>query len=718
MATNSVARALPWLAAACAGLIAHAEVGDRPTGSAVRLDAPPTVDGDVAGDPAWQGLAPLTGFRQLQPDNGEPATERTEAFIGYTDHALYIGVICYEDDPAQITLASDGFGSDSFIAVFDPFRTGQRGFAFGTNPVAAEYDGQVAQGFVDWNWSTVWEVRATINEDSWSAELAIPFGSLRYGGEEVQSWGMNLARTIRRNNEVSYWAPMPRQLSMFRLDLAGTLQGLRVPPQRPRNLKLMPYLLGSMERRPRAGAQGDRRIEGEEFGFDLKYSITPSLTLDLTYNTDFAQVEADQQQVNFGRFSLFFPETRPFFLENADAFDFGVPGILQPFFSRRIGIGQDGRRLPIIGGARLSGKLGRATNIGFLHMRAEAGAPGEGRHALHNDYTVLRMSQDLRNRSSLGFIATNRDDGETDGQTYGVDGTLGIGQYGLIAAFAARTAAPGSHADDHTASIFAGYDSPTWSYNAAYTETGAGFDPQVGFVGRTGYRRLGTFVQRTYAVQDFLGLNEWKPHASYTGFWDFDGYYESGYLHIDNWMVWKNGADLWTAANFQYEGVRAPFPVAGNIIPAGEYDTSEFHMGVSSPQTGSWSGGTMILVGGFYNGDRRAVSPFVNYRRDERLSAWAGWDHNVIELPGSPAFDVNLARVGFSWAFTPKVRLQTLVQYNDADHILAGNLRFSWLRSANAGLYLVYNEVDDRRHAPGQSRREVVLKYSHIFDVF
>ena len=348
-----------------------AEPADRPHGHAAYLSEAPTLDGNVVDDPAWADIEPFTGFSQLRPDNGAPASQRTEVYFGFTEDTLHVGVICHETDPSTITVSNDGAQSDSFTMVLDTYGTGQAGVLFGTNPVGAEYDGQVAQEFVDWNWSTVWEVQAVTGESGWSAELAIPFAALRYGKGDVQTWRVNFARVIRRNNEVSYWAPVPRQFSMFRLTLAGTIDGIRVPPRR-RELKVTPYALARFER----GGVVDGAQRNDDAGFDVKYSITPSLTLDLTYNTDFAQVESDQQQVNLGRFSLFFPETRPFFLENAGLFQVGIPGAAQVFHSRRIGIASDGRRLPIEGGVRLSGKLGPATNLGLLHMRFDGVADG------------------------------------------------------------------------------------------------------------------------------------------------------------------------------------------------------------------------------------------------------------------------------------------------------------------------------------------------------
>lgn len=705
-------RRFVWLAGVVAGVAAASSAAPgstRPAGVAVALADAPLLDGRVADDPAWAGRAPMTGFVQLQPDNGEPASERTEVWIGYTATAIYIGVICHQD-PADIRLSSDGFQSDAFSLVLDTFGTGQRGVVFGTNPVGAEYDGQVADGWADWNWSTVWEVRAVRHEDGWSAEFEIPFTSLRYPAGREQRWGMNFARVLRSRNEIANWAPIPRQLSMFRLDLAGTLEGVKPPPGRGgQNLKFIPYALGRA-----TSEMADGRHREEDVGFDVKYSITPSLTLDVTWNTDFAQVESDQLQVNLGRFSLFFPETRPFFLENAASFEVGLPYQAQLFHSRRIGVAPDGRRLPIEGGVRLSGKVGRATNVGLLHMRAgEDEGPGE-----QDGFTVVRMSRELAPRSSAGFIATDRSGPGGERQTWGADAAWGIGEFGMLRGVVARTHTPGTTGDDHLASLFGGYDSPTWAYNLAYAEVGEDFNPAVGFVSRTGYRNVSGFAQHTWAVADFLGLNEWKPHVSYNGHWDFDGYHESGFLHVDSWMVWKNGADLWKAVNFTHEGVRHAFPIAGNLVPAGSYDNAEINIGGSGPQTGRFGVGGGVVAGGFYSGERLGLFPFVSYRRDEKLTASASWNYNAIDLPGEAGrFDVNLVRVSLSWSFTPKVTLRALLQYNDADDVLAGNVRFAWQRSANAGLYLVYNEVDDRSTAPLRSRREIVLKYSHIFDV-
>jgi uncharacterized protein DUF5916 len=304
-----------------------------PSVGASKLKTAPVVDGRITDDAAWAGSVPATGFWQVQPNDGQPATQRTEVYIGFTDDALYVGVMAYDDDPAGIIVTDSRRDSslndtDAFLFVIDGLLDRQNGYVFGTNAAGMAYDGQITKegagddfgsggGAFNLNWDGIWTVSSRITEEGWSAEFRIPFHTLRYGRGDVQDWGINFQRNIRRNNEVAYWAPLERNRNLYRVSEAGTLQGVAPPPQR--NLQITPYVLGQSRR---GGAVEGTESDGD-FGFDVKYSVTPSLTLDLTYNTDFAQVEADEQQLNLDRFNLFFPEKRPFFLENAGQFSVG-----------------------------------------------------------------------------------------------------------------------------------------------------------------------------------------------------------------------------------------------------------------------------------------------------------------------------------------------------------------------------------------------------------
>jgi hypothetical protein len=370
-----------------AGAQSVAPSGTANVATASRVAEAPTLDGDVIGDTAWAQAVPISTFWQEQPNEGQPVSERTEVRVIFTADTLYIGAVMYDTDPSGI-IVSDARrdapldDTDSFQMIVDTYRDRQNGFVFGTNPAGIEYDGQVTNegqgggglGFgsmqsggsgsgFNINWDGAWTVRVKTAEHGWSAEFAIPFRTLRYPSATNQTWGINFQRNIRRKNERAYWAPIPRQFNLYRLSLAGSMTGVQTPALR--NLRITPFALGN------ALQSGVVPVDSEmdyDFGGDLKYGITPSLTLDGTINTDFAQVEVDDQQVNLDRFTLFFPEKRPFFLENAGFFSVGNPGEVDLFFSRRIGISDAGEAIPIMGGGRVSGKAGKF-NIGLLNMQ-------------------------------------------------------------------------------------------------------------------------------------------------------------------------------------------------------------------------------------------------------------------------------------------------------------------------------------------------------------
>jgi hypothetical protein len=692
----------------------------------------PLLDGDVLGDPAWTGLTPATGFWQVQPDEGQPATQKTEVFIGYSDHALYIGVVAYDDNPDGIIVTDPRRDSslddtDSFRVIIDGILDRQNGLIFGTNPAGMEYDAQVVKegasgafggGGFNLNWDASWSVKARISDIGWSAEMRIPFKTLRYGKGEKQVWGINFQRNIRRNNEIVYWAPLSRQRNLNRVSEAGTIEGV-VPPS-TRNLKFTPYGLAKARR----GGEIDGTETDTEFGFDAKYSITPSLTLDLTYNTDFAQVEADEQQVNLDRFNLFFPEKRPFFLENADQFVVGNSGEAELFFSRRIGIGDDGEIIPIDGGVRVSGKIGAKTNVGFLYMASEAVediAPG-------NQFTVARVNQELGKRSSIGAIFVERNgDGsylvaepDDKNRTYGLDGRLGIGENTMIYGWAAKTDTPGLDGDDHAYALKADYDSAKWFNSIGYSEVGDKFNPEVGFLNRKGYRMASAMTLRRIRPEDLWGILEIRPHVSYSGYWDFDDFQETGFLHMDIHWEWKNGYEFHTGYNVFKDGIKEPFDIIDGVtIQPGTYNESEAQFYFTTNQSAPLSFGLRTTIGGKFGGDRFILKPSINYRIGDKFSSSLSVNYNSYDLPVPGGdFSVTLSRLRLSYAFTPKILLQALMQYNDQDEVLATNLRFSWLRTANTGLYLVYNEFDERAEGALPTGREVILKYSFMFDVF
>ena len=701
--------------------------------TAYDLATTPVVDGEVLGDGAWSAVSPATGFWQIQPDDGQAATQRTEVYVGFTDTSLHIGVVAYDDDPDGIIVTdsrrdSDLDNTDAFLVIIDGLLDRQNGFVFGTNAAGIEYDGQVIKeatgsggtfgdGGFNKSWDGTWRVQSKIGDFGWSAEFEIPFRTLRFGSDEKQDWGINFQRNIRRNNEVAFWAPLERNRNLYRVSEAGTLRGVVSPAQR--NLQFTPYVLGTAHR----GEDSDG-IETDgtdsDFGFDLKYSITPSLTLDGTYNTDFAQVEADKQQINLDRFNLFFPEKRPFFLENAGLFSVGIARQVEVFFSRKIGISDDGDVLPVEGGARLSGKIGERTNIGLLHMATDSVAeiaPGY-------EFTVARISQELPNRSAIGAIITNRDgDGSNDdyNRAYAVDGQWGVGDNITLKAWLAKTETPGLTGKDDAFNIEGDFSSAKWSVGLRYTEVGKDFNPEIGFLSRTDYRNVRAFLMRVIRPDDLWGLLELRPHISYTGFWKFDGFQETGYLHVDNHWEYRTGTEIHTGVNFTKSGVIDRFEIVDGVwIEPGTYDHTELQLGFFTDESKPFSFGLRTNIGGRFGGDQVSIEPTLSYRIGETFRSEFSINYNKFDLPVEGGdFTANQAHMRLSYSFTPKIQLQALLQYNDNDGTLDTNLRFSWLRSASSGLYLVYNEVDEGNAGLERpSGREFILKYSYIFDVF
>ena len=717
----------------------------------------PRIDGDVLGDPAYAAAVPASGFVQSRPFEGQPASERTEVRIVHTDDTLYFGIVCYTADPGTIIAAdsrrdSDLTETDSFQIILDTYHDGLNGFIFGTNPAGVEYDGQLTNegqgtgrfggggsgrpsnsmqqrgsgGGFNLNWDGVWQVSTRVSDVGWSAEIAIPFRTLRYPTAEVQTWGMNFQRNIRARNEQAYWSPLPRQFNLNRLSLAGELRGLRVPPQR--NLQFMPYALGAATRRT-----ADAVTVGDgDAGADLKYSVTPSLTLDGTFRTDFAQVEVDDEQINLDRFTLFFPEKRPFFLENAGLFSVGQSGAVDIFFSRRIGL-VEGEQIPIIGGGRLSGKIGTDTNVGFLNMQtAEVGARDDTLGSASQNFTVGRVRQDLPNRSNLGAIFVNRQaSGELAGnrdynRTYAVDGRWGIGQGGTVSGFAAATETPdpasGVVADNvHAYALSAQHQSERARLSLGYTEVAPNFNPEVGFLARQSYRRMNGSVFTTFRPDDFWGVHEFRPHINHFTIFDFaTGRQQTQFTHIDNHLEWRNGHEIHTGVNVTREGVFEPFEIFDEVfVPPGRYDHQELQLAGNTNRGAPVSGNVNAIIGGLFGGRRVTITPSIATRVGETLNALFEWSYNDLELPGGH-FTTNLARLRVSYSFTTRMFFQALVQYNDAADLWSSNVRFGLLSDANTGLFIVYNDIqwlELRPDRPLGSGRTLTIKYSHLFDL-
>jgi len=720
------------------------EAGGEPTAlpSGVAVTAgianPPLIDGRLD-DAAWGLAAPMTGFTQREPRDGQPASERTEVRVIFDEEALYVGVWAFDSRPAEIVAGErirdyEVSASDNVILIFDTYRDQQNGFVFGTTPAGIEYDGQVANegqgggrfggggggrnrfqsgsgGGFNKNWDGSWTVATSLDGAGWYAEFRIPFNTLRYGTDSP-SWGFNVARRIRRLNEESFWSPVPREFNLYRLNYAGDLGGLTLPFRRLATVT--PYALTSTARNYEGGDRSFK--EKANFGGEAKIQVTQSLTLDVTANTDFAQVEVDNQQVNLTRFSLLFPEKRPFFLENAGFFTVGTRGA-DLFFSRSIGI-VHGEQVPIKGGGRVSGKAA-GFNVGLLHIQTD----GAGGVQPDNAYSVARVARELPNRSRVGALFIDRN-GEASGdynRTYAADARVAIGEAVTLSSFVAQTQTPGLSGSERAYDANASWSSRDWEGSMAIREIGENFNPEVGFVPRDGYQSYSGRIQRFVRPNGFL--REIRPHASFDTFRSrrigvARGFEESSRLHLDVHWERPDGMVLFTTANWVREGLYEDFEIGGTdvVVPTGTYDGWEAELVFNTNRAAELSLNTRLTAGTFLSGDRRNISTTVTLRRGAAFSTSVSLDYNDVDLQEGN-FETTLMGVSLAYFFTPRIYLQSLVQYSDQINRLSANVRFGWLNTAGTGFFLVYNEIQGIDQLDGPLGRSLTLKYARQFNV-
>lgn len=705
--------------------------------SAGRLQEPPQFDG-LVDEALWKRLEIATNFVQQNPENGAPASETTEVRIGFDDQNLYIGIICFDAQPENIVVNQNRRDAnlsetDSIQILIDTFNDSQNAFLFGTSPTGIEFDGQVSKavqsrggggrrggsGAVNLNWDGVWSVRSQVTERGWESEIVIPFGTLRYyPGKMV--WGLNIMRTLSRRNERSFWSPVFRGFSFTEVDLAGSLSGLETRSHR--NLQLRPYVLGGFSH-DYLRAEDQSRVEAN-VGLDLKYSLTPTLTLDATVNTDFAQVEVDDDQLNLTRFDLFFPEKRSFFLENSGLFEFGSPREVEVFFSRRIGLDEEGSPVPIGAGARLSGRVG-GYQLGFLNMQTRAvddSTPA-------NNYNVFRLNRELPRRSSIGVIGVSRqattdfEDAPVYNRTFGADANIGFGRFANWFNYAAATRTPDLEDRDHAYSSRFEYDDSRHEFTLGYLEVGEHFNPEVGFVRRIGFRKPNYFYRFTH-YPSRSRIRSIEPHFSGQNWYTLaTNDKESGFEHYHVTARFQNGGQLGLAWNRKFERLDEPFEVHPDIfIPEGRYQFSELISTVETDPTAPVYFQGIARLGSFYDGTIRNVDLKGSYRHGSNLTWTANWKGNFINLPVS---DFNANRIGlrFNWSFTPKSFLQSFTQYNDVSRKVGHNIRLGVLSTSSTGLFIVFNTIASTVsfYDPHEVERQTIsralfIKYTHLIN--
>ena len=702
---------------------------------ATRLSVPLRLDG-VLDDTVYQQVPPVTDFFQTYPaENGKP-TERTEAWILFDDQHVYVCARLWESAPASKWTANEMRRdtnqlrqNDHFGVAFDTFHDRRNGYFFYANPLGARADSYMTdESNNNSDWNPVWAARTARFDGGWSVEMEIPFKSLRYVSGPNQIWGINMRRAIRRKNEWDYLMPLPRSIGssvgMMRVSADAALVGLDLPPA-SRNLELKPYVVGR--------ATTDRTVTpivtnalGRDLGLDAKYGLTANLTADLTVNTDFAQVEIDEQQVNLTRFSLLFPEKRDFFLEGRGIFDFGrgttqvAADTPQLFYSRRIGLNR-GRVIPIRAGGRVTGKAGAFT-VGALNIEA-GDDPGAGAipATAATNFTALRVKRDILRRSTIGAIFTNRSvsvAGAGANRAYGADAALSFFDNITAGGYYARTDTPGAGPDTASYQGRFYYDADRYGARVDYMKVGKDFNPEVGFLRRLDFKR-GAADLRFSPRAKARG-----PIRQYT--YDINSeYIENNAGHVESksttgrfGLEFTNSDQVTLDVNANYEGLLRPFSVAtGVVLPAGGYSFNDVSVRYQAGQQRRASGSVTVQAGQFYNGTIAALT--VSGARlsvTPQLSVEPSVSINRVELPVG-RFTAEVLRARTDFAFTPRMFAGGLVQYSSTDRTFSSNLRFRWEYRPGSEFFVVYtDERDTTAHAlTGLRNKALVVKVNRLW---
>jgi hypothetical protein len=689
---------------------------------AIKLSAPLTLDGKLD-EAIYRDVPPIGGFIQVLPDAGQPATERTDVWISFDDENVYVSARLWQQNNPIIAneLRHDrARQNDEFGAAFDTFYDRQTGFLVYTTPIGAMGECQVgeAQGYTNCDYNAVWDARAGRFEGGWTAEIKIPFKTLRYRPGASQVWGVNLRRTIRHRNETVFLTKMPITAGgggINRMSYAGTLVGIEVPAG-AKNLDVKPYGISRLTT-DRVAVPATSQDVRSDFGVDVKYGLTQNLTADFTYNTDFAQVEADDQQVNLTRFNQTFPEKREFFLESAGIFS--APGAGPPlFFSRQIGLAR-GRDVPILGGTRLTGKVGRFS-MGALNITTDEEAVSR---SPRTNFTVLRMKRDVLRRSAVGGTFTNRSQslirpGEAS-QAYGLDAGFRLFDDVEAAGFFSRAETPGAAGKSSYGANF-GYTPDAFGLTVKHLFIDDSFNPEVGFVRRDDIRQTiatGRLTRRPAKSR--------VRRIDVTGTADYI-YNTSGLLETyDDTVAFEtefHSSDRITvSANRGYDVLLQPFAIAPAVtVPVGSYVTHTLHAEYGLGPQKRYTGNVSVDHGGLYGGHQTVFN--VSSGRlalTTRLAVEPSIALNWIDLPYG-SFKTQLYRNRVTYMFTPRMFASAFVQYNSTNSTFSTNLRMRWEYSPGSELFIVYTDDENMNPlTPNRSAelltRAFVVKMNRLF---
>jgi hypothetical protein len=699
---------------------ARAQVTSTPERSVTAIRLQPAerlvLDGRLA-EEAWRRAPSASDFRQQDPNTGDPATEPTEVRVLYDENRILVGVTCFDSEPARIMgnqmQRDQSLGADDrFMIAIDTYSDGRSGYYFEINPSGAMGDGLVQPGTgtggttgtggggVNRSWDGIWNARVDRNAMGWTAEIEIPLRTINFN-RDASSWGVNFQRTIRRKIEETLWSGWARNQGLTYMPAAGRLEGLEGLRQ-GLGLDLLPYVVGNSSAAPGRGSPAS--VQTGAVGGDIAYNLTPGLRANVSINTDFAETEVDQRQVNLTRFPLFFPEKRAFFLEGASVFSFSreTGNSIVPFFSRRIGLDDSGVPQPIDYGAKLTGHAG-AFDVGVLQVRTRdrGSVPGE-------DFTVMRSQRRFWRQSYVGGLFTNRSDASALArQTAGVDFALATAEFlrkevlevsGFYLGTTRRRGSQGGAA--FGARINMPNDPINW--HLALREVQDGYDPAAGFVDRRAYRMIEPGMR--YTVHTERGrysryLRRFSFEGNFNTIFNLDGQVETRRFDLQLLRADLHSSDL---VEFHllplYERLPRDFEISpGVILTAGsEYRFLRRHYQAQTTTSRPVSLNAAYEDGAFYSGERRQVTGTLSVRPHRGWLINVGGDFNEISLREG-RFTTRLWLNDVNTQFNPFVSLVNRLQFDTVTRQLGWQLRFRWITRPGNDIFFVYtNNWTDR----------------------
>jgi hypothetical protein len=707
----------------------------RPAISVVRASSSIVIDGKLD-ESSWRSAAGSVLFTQREPNEGEPVSEKTSVVLLLDDRALYIGIRCEDSDVSQLVaneLRRDAVLTDNDCVelYLDSYHDHRTAFFFATNPLGAQRDGivlaDVNEEDQSWDWNGVWENACTIDSAGWTAEFAIPFQTLRFHSGDNTTWGLNVGRLIPRKREEAYWTPIRREYGWagkFRVSVYGHLTGLGILKQHG-DLELKPFVLAGSERDYEEVSSPEFR---KGFGLDAKFHVTPNITADLSLNTDFAQVEADQEQTNLTRFELLFPEKRDFFLEGASIFRFGERSYtpLMPasvfFFSRRIGLSEDNTVIPLIGGVKVTGKTS-GLGVGFMNMTADRSTylndDDEEITVPRTNYGVLRLRQDVMENSYVGMIALNKQGIGVAAYNRGVglDANFYVSPNTQVGGFLAKSVSPDMKGKDLAAYLDFTYSDDFFSVFLNQNSIQDNFNPEMGYFQRTGIRRS----EVSFGLSPRPGVLNLRQ---VTWFNDFhyianqQGRLDARYLYTGLWSQFTNGAYLLALMSWNAENLTESFDLSDGVgVAAGSYRYASAFAEFSSDKSRGISGGFVGRLGTFYDGDIVGYGGTLNLKLGSHLTLNLQGERNIINVKAGNV-TTNLVSSRFTYAFSPRLYVKAFVQWNSQNKELLANVLLSLIHTPGSDLFIVYNDqLSTTGRGLSSIYRTILLKCTYLFSL-